>query len=157
VLLALGRLAGARVVGGILIAIAVAVGGFFLRDITPGSVLELKVGDCFDLPTSAVEVVEEVQHHPCKESHTAELVGLVDYPSNDGAPYPSETSLDNYATSQCVAAFKAYAKRDAYTDTLLTVGWLIPTPDGWKDGDHGISCHLMRIDEGPMTQSYRVS
>ena len=106
---------------------------------------------------SRFEQVADVQHHPCNESHTAEMVGLFDYPGNSGAPYPSETAMDNFATSQCVAAFAGYTKRDAYSDTELTIGWLIPTPDGWAGGDRGISCHLMRLDDGAMTHSYRAA
>jgi hypothetical protein len=84
-------------------------------------------------------------------------VALIDYPSSGGAPYPAETALDTFATNQCIGAFRSYTKRDPYTDTELTVGWLIPTSDGWKQGDHGISCHLMRVDEGPMTKSYKAA
>jgi hypothetical protein len=151
----MARLAGPRLIGGILIALAIAVGGFFLRDVTSGGVLELRPGDCFDLPVSGVDRVKEVQHHPCKEAHTAEVVGLVDYPTKDAATYPGSAVLDQFATGQCAATFRAYTKKDPFTDPVLTVGWMIPTPDGWKSGDHGVSCHLMRDDEGPMTQSYR--
>ena len=142
----------ALVIGG-----AIAAGGFFFRDFLTGSVLELRVGDCFDLPSSSVEVVSEVQHHPCNERHDAELVGLFEYPTGGNSTYPSDEVLTNFAEGQCAQAFRTYTNRDPYTDPDVTVGWLIPTPDGWKDGDHEISCHLMRVDEAKMTGSYRTS
>jgi hypothetical protein len=156
-LTAIARIAGARLVIGLIVAGAVGVGGFFLRDFTSGDVTDLKAGDCFDMPSVAVDVISEVQHHPCNESHTAEIVGVVDYPSADGGSYPGREGLRAYATNRCVAFFVAYTGRDPFTDPDLTVGWMLPTEDGWDGGDHAISCHLFRVDEGPMTQSYRVS
>lgn len=152
---AASRLAVFLLIGG-----AIAVGGFLLRDftsggVTSGGVTDLKVGDCFDVPSGAT-TVKRVQHHPCKESHKAELVGLFEYPDASGDPYPSPDSLDNYATSQCLVAFRSYTGRDPITDPLLTLGWMYPTADGWTRGDHGINCYLGRVDEGPMTQSYRI-
>jgi len=157
VLSAIARIAGARLVIGLLIAGAVGVGGFFLRDMTSGYVTDLKVGDCFDLPSSTTDSISEVQHHPCTESHTAEIVGIVDYPTAAGAAYPGHDNLRAFATTQCVRFFQSYSGRDPYTDPELTVGWMLPLQDGWDQGDHGVSCHLFRVDEGPMTRSYRGS
>jgi hypothetical protein len=155
VLKALGAIAGARLVIALVIGGSIAVGGFFFRDFLTGSVLELRVGDCFDLPSSTVEVVSEVGHHPCNEQHDAELVGLFDYPGGENAAYPTHAVLTNFAEGQCAVAFRTYTRRDPYTDPELTVGWLVPTSDGWKDGDHEVSCHLFRVDEAQMTASYR--
>lgn len=153
----MARVAGARIVVGMIVFAAIAAGGFFLRDYVSANVTDLRVGDCFDLPSSTVETVKDVQHHPCNETHNAELIALLTYPGDGGAPYPNGDALDNFATSNCVAAFASYTGRNAYTDNELTLGWLIPTPDGWSDGDRGVSCHLQRLDEGPMTHSYRIS
>ena len=56
----------------------IIVGGFVLRDRLSSSAGDLKVGDCFDEPATGGEI-SDVQHHPCTEAHTAEVVfiGLV--------------------------------------------------------------------------------
>ena len=153
----MARMAGTRLVVGLIVVVAVAVGGFFLRDITPGNVTDLKVGDCFDLPADTVDSVAQVQHHRCTEPHTGEIVGVLDYPAGSGDAYPGHDALRAYATTQCVTAFMTYTGRDPYTDPELTVGWFLPLEDGWSNGDHGISCHLFRVDAAPMTQSFRAS
>ena len=39
------------------------IGAFLFRDRLTGNAAELKVGDCFDVPTTATEITD-VQHHP---------------------------------------------------------------------------------------------
>jgi hypothetical protein len=144
-----------RIVIFLLVGGAVAVGGFLLRERTSGHVNDLQLGDCFDVPTG-VETIGDVQHHPCKEAHNAEVVGLFVYPYKSGDPYPSTEALHNYAESQCVAVFRSYTGRDPITDPLLSLGWMYPAADGWSQGDHGLNCYLARADDGQMTQSYRI-
>src|SRR5262245_56412524 len=54
------------------IFIALGVGGFIFRDFLSANATDLKVGDCFDEPAN-MESVEDVQHHPCTDEHTAEV------------------------------------------------------------------------------------
>ena len=144
-----------RFVGGVLIAAVIAVGGFFLRDRISSDAGDLRVGDCFDVPTT-MDVVDEVQHHPCNEVHTGEVVGVADYPASGSDPYPSDGAMTAFAEDLCVRTFRNYTGRDALTDPELTVGYLYPIPDGWAEGDHEITCYLARVDEGPMTSSHRL-
>ena len=143
-----------RLIGGLVIAGVIAVGGFFLRDRISSGADDLQVGDCFDVPT-AVTIVKEVQHHPCDEAHTGEVVGLQDYPGGDD-PYPSESAMTTFSEDLCVRTFRTYTGRDALTDPELTVGYLYPIPDGWADGDREVTCYLARVDEGPMTRSFKL-
>jgi hypothetical protein len=145
----------ARAVGGLLIAVVIAVGGFFFRDRLTGGADDLRVGDCFDLPVG-VQTVEEVQHHPCTESHTAEIVGLGDHPANSNDGYPSEDALFAFADDLCARTFRNYTGRDPFDDTLLTVGYFYPIQEGWQNGDHEVACYLLRVDEGPMTSSMKI-
>ena len=48
-----------------------------------------------------------------------------------------------------------YTGRDPFNDTLLTVGYFYPIPEGWTNGDHEVACYLLRTDEGPMTSSMK--
>ncbi len=139
---------------GLLIILVIAVGGFFFRDRLTGAADDLKVGDCFDVPVG-IQTVNEVQHHPCNEAHTAEIVGLADYPGGGDDPYPAESMLFAFADDLCVRTFRDYTGRDPITDPELTLGYFYPIPDGWRQGDREVSCYLSRIDEGPMTVSHR--
>ena len=139
---------------GLLIILVIGVGGFFLRDRLTGAADDLKVGDCFDVP-SGIQTVNEVQHHPCNEAHTGEIVGLADYPGGDDDPYPAESMLFAFADDLCVRTFRDYTGRDPITDPELILGYFYPIPDGWSQGDREVCCYLSRIDEGPMTASHR--
>ena len=116
---------------------------------------DLRVGDCFDVPTSLTQV-KDVQHHPCNEAHTGEVVGVADYPAGGDDPYPSESMLFSFADDLCARTFREYTGRDPFTDPVLSVGYFYPIEEGWRDGDHEVACYLLRLDEGPMTQSFRL-
>src|ERR1041385_4236549 len=53
----------------------------------------LKVGDCFDIPTSAT--VPNVSHHSCTEAHSAEVFLVTAY-SGAGATVPSAPVIDQF-------------------------------------------------------------
>ena len=66
------------------IAIGVfALGGYLLRDYLSGSAGDLKVGDCFDVPSFETQsaTVKDVQHHPCSELHSGEVFFLENVPA----------------------------------------------------------------------------
>lgn len=135
--------------------IAVIVGGgFVLRDRFSGSASDLRVGDCFDQP-SAQQDIKDVQHHPCTESHTAEIVFVGDHP--EASAYPGVDAFDSYVVDHCVAAFESYTGRDYETDTELDLGYFFPTTEGWPKGDHEIACWVYRLDDTAMKTSVKVA
>ncbi|HEY7970691.1 MAG TPA: hypothetical protein VID95_11905, partial [Candidatus Limnocylindrales bacterium] len=69
------------------IIVLIVAGGFLLRDRLSSNAGDLKVGDCFDDPAGQTEI-KDVQHHPCSEGHTAEVVFLGKM-TGDNASYPS--------------------------------------------------------------------
>ena len=143
------------VIGRIIIIAVIAVGAFVARNYVSGSAGDLRVGDCFDQPPAETQDITDVQHHPCTESHTGEIVFVGDYPSPVDAPYPSLESFQAYVDGACATAFAEYTG-SAFEDALsLGMGWYYPGAEGWKTGDHEIACYLYRLDEAPMTQSFR--
>jgi hypothetical protein len=138
----------------LLIVGVIAVGGFFFRDRLEGDAVDLRVGDCFDIPKT-LEAVEDVQHHPCNEVHTAEVVGVADYPAGKDEAYPSESMLFAYAEDLCSRTFRDYTGLDPVNDAVMTWGYFYPGSEGWAEGDHEFACYLVRVDEGPMTQSFK--
>ena len=135
---------------------AIAVGALIFRDRLSGSAGDLKVGDCFDLPAAQVNI-KDVQHHPCEESHTAEVISLVSHPAAKGAAILSQSELLVFLTTQCGASFYQYTGTDADAQHVLDYGAFYPADEDWNDGDRGVTCYAYRLDEGPMTGSLRTA
>jgi hypothetical protein len=136
----------------ILIVAAIAVGGLVLRDRLSSGAGDLKVGDCFDT-TQATEV-KDVQHHPCTESHNAEVVLVTTHPSIKGAPYPSDADVETYGDNVCAPAVVSYVGPKAQLDRL-NYGIFYPKAADWKDGDRGVICYALNLDMSPMTSSLK--
>jgi len=132
---------------------AIALGALVFRDRLSANAGELAVGDCFDDPAGA-EIVTDVQHHPCTEAHTAEVVFLGKL-TGDNATYPSDQAVEDWVLSNCVPAWNAYTGKDLQTETVLTMGWYQPAEDGWSDGDRDMICYASRDDGGRLTSSVR--
>jgi hypothetical protein len=142
-------LLGRLVIIGAIVAVSLLV-----RNYVGGSAGDLKVGDCFDIPTSVGEV-KDVQHHPCTDTHGAEVYFVGDYPAADGAPYPSAEAFDTFVADVCLPAFKAYTGSDPLEQLVLDGGYFFPTSEGWAEKDHGMICYLYPAGEQPTRQSYR--
>jgi len=139
----------------IAIVAAIAIGAFIFRDRISSNAGDLAVGDCFDEPAGQTEI-KDVQHHPCTESHTSEVVFVADHPGGNDA-YPNETQFLEFVQTQCVPAFNSYTGKDFDTDTELDMGYFFPTADGWKSGDHEMICYVIRLDKAPSTQSVKAA
>src|SRR6478609_9489733 len=86
----------------------VLVGGFVMRDRLSSKPGDLKVGDCFDVPTAAADTVKSVAHHPCSDPHTGEAILIAAYPAAKGAAVPNDSQIHSFLVSTCVAALTAY-------------------------------------------------
>lgn len=139
----------------IVIVGAIALGAFIFRDRLSGAAGDLAVGDCFHEPAESVEI-SDVQHSPCNEAHTAEVIYVGDY-ALGGDAYPTLTQFDDAVSVQCLPAFNAYTGRDYATDQELTIGYFYPTSEGWADGDHEIVCYAVRLDAATMTTSVKAA
>ena len=137
------------------IFLIVGLVGFVFRDRLSGGANDLKVGDCFDDPTG-VTTVEEVQHHPCNEAHTSEVVFVGDMPGEDET-YPVTTVFDDFVGASCLPAWEAYTGKDYETDEILGLGYYYPQPEGWSGGDRQIICYVYRLDNATMTTSLRAA
>jgi hypothetical protein len=136
----------------LLIVGLIAGGAFLFRDRLSGNAGELRVGDCFDRVTT--ETVEDVQHHPCTESHNAEVVLVASHPAARGAPYPTNTDLDDYVETTCATAVSAYVGPAASLDTL-NWGIFYPAEDDWAKGERKMTCYLTLLDGAPLARSLK--
>jgi hypothetical protein len=130
-----------------------AIGALVFRDRLLGGAGDLKVGDCFDEPAGQTEI-DKVQHHPCTESHTSEVVFVGAVPG-DATTYPATSVFDAYVTATCVPAFNAYTGKDFDTETALTMGYFYPLEANWAKGDQELLCYAIREDGTPVTGSVK--
>jgi len=131
----------------------VLIGGFLFRDYLSGNASELKVGDCFDEPAD-METVEDVQHHPCSDTHGAEVFYVADYSESDDTAYPSDPEMEAWVTDRCFPAYASYTGRDFLTDPDFGIGWFQPDTAGWEDTQR-VTCYLYRLDEAPFKGSQK--
>ena len=131
-----------------------AAGAWILRPFITGNAGDLAVGDCFDVPATEQQTVEDVQHHPCTDAHGAEVVFVGDYQPT-GGNHPSPSDVEAFVGSTCIPAFTQYTGLDFQTATDYDLGWFWPTAEGWGQGDHEVICYLVRVDEASLTQSLK--
>jgi putative regulator of septum formation len=136
----------------ILIVAVIAVGGFIFRDRLTGGAGDLKAGDCFD--DKAGTEIKDVQHHPCSEAHTAEVVLVTKHGAAKGAALPSDAELDAWAAATCVPRIVSYVGAGADFDTL-NYGIFYPRADDWSKGERQMICYVIRIDAAPMSKSLK--
>jgi len=115
---------------------------------------ELRVGDCFDLPSGTEDDTEimEVEAIPCGEAHQNEVYVVTNYGGSDS--YPGEAAVWDYADQFCLSAFNTFVGM-AYEDSTLDFGYFYPSPDGWADGDTEIACVLYDYTGAPLAGSMR--
>ena len=132
---------------------AVLLGGFLFRDRISGNAGDLQVGDCFDVPAADTNI-SDVQHHPCSEPHTGEVVYVGDHPAAKGTPF-AESLLVEFAGSSCLPAFDAYIGSNSSDG--LDIGAFYPVVKDWDGGDREITCYLYRVDGTSMSGSLKPS
>jgi hypothetical protein len=138
----------------LLIVAVIGGGALIFRDRLSSNAAELKVGDCFDSPTAAEEI-KDVQHHPCTEAHNAEVVFVGNMTGANDA-YPADPVVESWVRLNCLSAWSTYTGKNFENDTVLDLGFYLPTAEGWKHGDRGITCYADRVDRGSLTSSVKV-
>jgi len=127
--------------------------GLLLTSCGPGegAVTDLRAGQCLDRPETAT-AIEEVEVVPCDDPHDLEVFALVELP--DG-PYPGDSGRSQVAQEACADRFAAYVGVEPSASARST-GFLVPTEQGWDEGDREVVCLLYDPDER-LTGSMRAS
>ncbi len=129
------------------------IGGFLFRDRLTGNAGDLTVGDCFDVP--AVDTnISDVQHHPCTDAHTGEVVFVGKHPAATGVVFAEPLLLD-FAGASCIPALETYV--GTALPESLDIGAFYPLAKDWDTGDREITCYLYQIDGSTMTTSLKAS
>jgi hypothetical protein len=135
-----------------------ALVGYIFRDFMSGSVADLNLGDCVDLPgLTANTTVKDVQHHPCSDSHHGEVFFIGTVPSGPSGANPGAAAFDSFMSAQCIPAFRSYTGLDYESDKTYDIEFLTPTNDGWAKGDHTIDCFVVRVDGQTFKGSVRIA
>jgi Septum formation len=115
------------------------------------SVVDLRVGDCFDDKDPSANEIEDVKAVPCTTEHEFELfyVGAM----GEGS-YPTDDAFETYVTQNCNPAFGAYIGK-AYDDSDLDIFSLFPTDDAWRSGDRTVQCAAYHPRIHRLTRSLR--
>jgi hypothetical protein len=137
----------------ILIVAVIAGGAFILRDRLSGAATELQTGDCFDdTPTTTVE---NVQHHPCSDTHTAEVVLVTSHPAAEGTGPLSDDELNTFIETTCATAASGYVGPAALSNLDLLVFY--PTDTDWNKGERKMICYVTQPNLAPMTKSLKAT
>jgi hypothetical protein len=131
----------------------VLLGAFLFRDRISGNAGDLQVGDCFDVPAGD-NPFYKVQHHPCSEPHTGEVVFVIDHPAAKGTPFTRSMLLE-FASTSCIPALDAYIGITA--GDRIDVGALYPDSKEWDDGDRKITCYASMVDGSSLSTSFKAS
>lgn len=119
------------------------------------SVLDLKVGDCIQLPNTKTAVT--IDRTSCSEEHRGEVSAVVETsPNGADDAFPGDSELNSQAEEACVSSFTDYVGSD-YVTSSLDVSWLVPTEQSWKDGDRHIACVVYAQGDQKLTQSVKDS
>jgi hypothetical protein len=142
-----------KIVIRVLLIGGVLLGAFLFRDRISGSAGDLQVGDCFDVPAADTDI-SDVQHHPCTEPHTGEVVYVGDHPAAKDTPF-AESLLVEFAGSSCLPAFDAYIGSNSADG--IDIGAFYPVVKDWDGGDREITCYLYKVDGTSMPASLKAS
>jgi hypothetical protein len=132
----------------------IGIGAYVLRDRISGSADDLKVGDCFDLPKQT-QNFKDVQHHPCTESHEAEVFAVLKHPAAKGAPPLTDAQFSDYLDTSCGPLWVTYIGDEAAHSNVFTFNGFLPVDDAWNDGERGITCITYRTDRATLTSSLK--
>ena len=114
---------------------------------------QLKIGDCFDVPTSA-DIVD-IPAKPCTGPHGGEVFHLFD--AQGGGAYPSDDEWARLIYPVCDPVFKTYTGTPVEDRTDIDYLFLVPTSDRWAGGDRHVTCFIRSLDGSPLRHSYRAT
>jgi hypothetical protein len=142
-----------------LFVVAVGVTIWFTADRSPTGeisgagnlgVWDLRIGDCFDLKTSAAEFTD-VTARPCSETHQYELYWIG---SMDEGAYPSDDAFEAFFDDHCISTFDRYVG-EAWEESPLDIYWTVPNLIGWTAGNRSVQCAVYDPREPALTYSLK--
>lgn len=120
------------------------------------SALELKVGNCLDLPNdtemSAGFELTTVKTVSCSSEHEAQVYAEKELTGNE---FPGTDAIQDIAAEFCTEEFKTFVGSEIGTSTL-DIYPLMPTAESWEQaGDRTLLC--VAISPTPVTNTFENS
>mgnify|MGYP001675738102 CR=1 FL=1 len=119
------------------------------------SVMDLKVGDCFNRSDSS-DQVGTVDVVSCDTPHLYEVYNNSDIDDKKYTTAPTGDDLDTEISDACYDPFQTYVGID-YESSSYKVTAFYPTTSTWVQGDRTINCLITSQDDKPLTGSARNS
>ena len=126
----------------ILTSLVTSVIGIVVLAACEGNVFSLKVGDCYNGPSSYTGDITEVsgvELVSCDEPHTHEVYAVFELPDSS---WKGEDYVFEQAGIGCEARIKAFVGIEFALSTLL-VDILFPSEESWKDDDRLVKCSVL--------------
>ncbi|MFG3283153.1 DUF4190 domain-containing protein [Streptomyces sp. NPDC048111] len=133
----------------LLVAVSIATGGLadgwsgFKRGwnnsvASSRSTLDLRKGDCFDVPGGKLErEVASVRIVPCSGRHDAEVSGSFRL---SGTSYPGASAIAAQADTRCWEVEQSYAMDRWKVPAEAEPYYYTPSAKSWGLGDHSVTC-----------------
>ena len=140
----------------ILTSLVTSVIGIVVLAACEGNVFSLKVGDCYNGPSSNYEHVVEVMNVElvsCDKPHEAEVYAIFALPDSS---WKGEDYVWEQAGIGCEARFKAFVGIEYALSTLI-VDIIFPLEESWKDGDRLVKCSVVEENYAKVTGSAKGS
>lgn len=140
-------------VGLVAVVLAVVAAAIVLIVVVAGSdttaVVDLDVGDCFDLPSDDggdVVEFETVELVPCDEPHEVEVVLVGELNPDGEAEYPDDDELFVLVGRRCDAGVELPEE----IASRFGVVPIAPTQDTWEGADGRFSCIVLQYGGDPV-------
>ena len=98
----------------------------------------MQVGDCFDDPEGAEELVTSVAAMPCTELHDNEVYAIYD---TSFTTWPGQEAMYDESWRGCHSRFAAYVGAE-WEYSTLDLAVMTPSDGSWQEGDREVVCFL---------------
>ena len=103
---------------------------------------QVRVGDCFDDPSSLSDEVTSLKGVPCSEPHDNEAFAVFDLAIES---YPPDDAMADLAHEACRERFEPFVGRD-YDSSSLDILSLFPSANSWLENDREVICAVYDVD-----------
>jgi len=110
---------------------------------------QIRVGDCFDDTSSAMDEIADVPGTPCADPHDNEAYAVFDLTTAD---YPGADVVADLAIESCLEKFETFVGKD-YESSSLDIFTLHPSPESWQQDDREVVCAVYDMNSDKLVGS----